>query len=119
MQPFPNIRRLWRSRGDFAAMIEFARDRWLEPFFGEESVLGYENPRVSELLGTMECTIDPDERDKLFGELNAIFRSEQPATYLFPMVYWFVTDRRVRGLHSPWRADPLVHIEHLWIEERP
>lgn len=113
----PSVRRLWRSGDEFEAMIEFVADGWLRQFFGEESVLGYRNARVADLLAELECTFDPNRRDELYATLTDIFRSEQPATFLLTMAYWFVTDRRVRGLSSPWRADPLVNMEHVWIEE--
>jgi hypothetical protein len=68
-------------------------------------------------LRALEETMDPAVRDSLYRELMPIFEAEQPATFLFRMVEYFVAHRRVHGLSSPWRADPLVNLEHLWIEE--
>ena len=110
------LRPRWRN-GDFEAIIAFVSQNRESSFFGEESRLGYENPLAAELLRALEETMDPAVRDSLYRELMPIFEAEQPATFLFRMVEYFVAHRRVHGLSSPWRADPLVNLEHLWIEE--
>lgn len=110
------LRPRWRA-GNFEAIIAFVSQNREFSFFGEDSRLGYENPRAAELLRALEETVDPDARDSLYRELMPIFEAEQPATFLFRMANYWVAHRRVRGLSSPWRADPLMNLEHLWIEE--
>ncbi len=69
------------------------------------------------LLDSAEVALDPDVRDRVYGELAEIFREEVPVTFLFPDVKTWVAHRRVRGLSNPWRVDPLAHMDELWIEE--
>ena len=87
--------------------------------FGEDSWLGYRNPRIPGLLDTLEVSIDPVERGLIYGQLSSIFQEDLPATLLYPLVGTFVAHRRVRGLKSPYRADPVMHMEELWIEDEP
>jgi peptide/nickel transport system substrate-binding protein len=112
------LRPRWRA-GDFEAIIAFVNKRQEFVFFGEKSLLGYDNARAAELLSVLEETVDPAVRDSLYRELMPIFQAEQPATFLFRMAYYFVAHRRVRGLSSPWGADPLTNLEHLSLEEEP
>lgn len=87
--------------------------------FGEDSWLGYRNPGIPGLLDTLEVSVDPVERDIIYGELSSIFQEDLPATFLYPLVETFVAHRRVRGLSSPFRADPVMHLEELWLEDEP
>ena len=86
-------------------------------YFGEESVLGYEHPTVTRLLNQAEATLSPVEIDRIYGELMPIFLDDQPMTGLYPDVRTTVAHRRVRGLSSPYRAEPVWHVDELWIEE--
>ena len=45
--------------------------------------------------------------------------TEQPITTLYPWTAAFVAHRRLRGLRSPYRADAVVIMDELWIEEEP
>ena len=47
----------------------------------------------------------------------SIFQAELPFTYLVLDVETYVAHRRIKGLSSPWRADPVWFMEHLWLEE--
>lgn len=88
-----------------------------EEFFGDQSPIGYANPRVSELLAAARVAMNLDERDQIYRELGEIFRNEVPVTFLFPRVIFVVAHRRIRGLESPYRADPIWMMEHLWLED--
>ena len=46
-----------------------------------------------------------------------ILQEELPMTFLYPWVQATVAHRRVRGLHSHHRVDPLIHMEELGLEE--
>jgi peptide/nickel transport system substrate-binding protein len=89
------------------------------PFFGEESFIGYANRDVIALLNELLSTIDPNEVDRIHLQLAPIFEADLPVTFLFPGVQTAVAARRVRGLSSPFRADPLRYMDELWIEEEP
>jgi peptide/nickel transport system substrate-binding protein len=86
-------------------------------FFGEESVLGYAHPTVARLLGEADATLSPVEIDRIYAELMPIFLEDQPMIGLYPDVRTTVAHRRVRGLSSPYRAEPVWHVDDLWIEE--
>ena len=86
-------------------------------FFGEASVVGYANRDVIALLNELTSTIDIVEIDRIHRELVPFFEAELPVTYLYPRVRTSVGTRRVRGLSSPYRADPVRYMDELWLEE--
>jgi hypothetical protein len=47
----------------------------------------------------------------------AIFQHDVPITILYPFEELSVAHRRLQGLSTPWRTDPVVHMEELWIED--
>ncbi len=111
------------ASGDFDAVIEYL---WAEPgsglhsldaLLGEESSTGYRNPRVAELIDQLEQTLDPDVIDAIYAELSEIIRADVPMTYLTMNVETYVAHRRIKGLSTPFRANPVWNAEHLWIEE--
>ena len=86
-------------------------------FFGKDSPIGYRNARVTQLLDAAQNTQNPDEMDEIFRGLMTIFREDLPFTYLVLDVETYVAHRRVKGLSTPFRANPLMFEEHLWIED--
>jgi ABC-type transport system substrate-binding protein len=84
---------------------------------GKDSPLGFDNDRVVELLAASEKTMVPDERDAAYREIMPIIQEEQPWTYLVLNVITYVAHRRVKGLSTPFRANPVWNAEFLWIEE--
>jgi peptide/nickel transport system substrate-binding protein len=86
-------------------------------YFGDESVLGYHNPTVSRLLSEAETTLSPVELDRIYAELMPIFLDDQPMTVLFPEVRTTVAHRSVRGLSSPYGAEPTWHAGELWLQD--
>ena len=87
-------------------------------FFGDDSYLGYESPRVAGLLEAIVETGNPREKDALFESLWPIFQEDVPLTILYPVTSTHVVRRRIRGLSSPFRGDPVWYMEHLWIDNR-
>ena len=85
--------------------------------FGEDSPFGYHNPEMIRLLNLAKDTIDPDERDRIYQEIMPIFSADLPITLLLPRVQTYIVHRRIKGLSSPYRADPVWFMEDLWIEE--
>jgi peptide/nickel transport system substrate-binding protein len=87
--------------------------------FEEDSPIGYSNPRVGSLLRQKGLMFDRAEVDSIYRELWPIFQADLPVTFLFPIVRTTIAHRRVRGLASPSRIDPALHIEQLWLEDEP
>lgn len=86
-------------------------------FCGEDSPLGFYKPQIIKRLDTIKNTMKRDEIDAVFRELRPIFQAELPWTFLTFDVETYVTHRRIQGLSTPFRANPVFHLEHLWIEE--
>jgi peptide/nickel transport system substrate-binding protein len=89
----------------------------VKKLIGKDSLLGFDNDRVVELLATSENTMIPDERDAAYRQIMPIIQEEQPWTYLVLNVITYVAHRRVKGLSTPFRANPVWNAEFLWIEE--
>lgn len=107
------------SEGDFEAALFDIKEsnRWL--IFGSQSVIGYDNPVLASLEAKSRTTLYPDDLDRLYADAWDTFRADLPVTFLQPMVSWTAAHRRLRGLVSPWRADPGWHMGSLWIEDDP
>ena len=97
-----------------AALVPYQRGGTL---FGERSWVGYTNAAAASLIDRFEATLDPDIRDAILRDLTMICRADVPVTFLCPWVGTTVVDRRVRGLTSLWGADPVQHMEDLWLED--
>lgn len=85
--------------------------------FGPDSPIGYRNSRVWALLEAARRTFHPDSLDAIYRELMPIFQAEIPMTFLHPGVLHVAARRHVTGLSSPYRAEPTVWMEHLWLED--
>lgn len=94
---------------------ELLRDDW----FGNGSPTGYTNERIARLLQELTMEPDAEARHGLYARINEILREDAPVTFLFPWVETYAAHRRIRGLRTPDRAQPLAHMEHLWIEDEP
>ncbi len=105
------------AAGEFeAAMTSFTLPSgWHH--LGEGPPLGYENAEVVNLKDQAELTVDPDAKDRVYQELMEIFRADMPVTVLFPRMRTTVAHRRIQGLSSPWRADPVRYMDDLWLED--
>jgi peptide/nickel transport system substrate-binding protein len=114
-----NLLRKRITSGQFQAAINsfFQGINQLLQWFGEDSPLGYNNPRVIQLLEENKKTADPEEVNRIFGEIMPLMAQDLPLTFLFPQIHSCVVHKRIKGLSSPYRAYPLAHMEHLWIEE--
>ena len=75
---------------------------------------------VEDVERTIAATreMDRDARAKWFDQLGEVLRQDLPFTLLQPMVTWTAADRRLRGLSSPWRADPIWYMDSLRWDER-
>jgi len=109
--------------GEFEAVFSWFRGYetpWLRRFgLGAGEPVGYRNPRLLELIDRASRTWVPAEEDSLYGEIAEIFRADVPVTFLHPGIGLTVAHERLRGLSSPWRVDPVAHMDELWIDEGP
>ena len=88
----------------------------LERFLGEQSPTGYGNPQLTKLLERLRTTADPEAVDQAHREMSDLLRRDQPVAILYCPNWNFAVHRRVKGLSSPWRADPLRFTDDLWLE---
>jgi peptide/nickel transport system substrate-binding protein len=103
--------------GDFEAAIYDITYLTHRMFFGENSPIGYIKPSVIESLHKAMGSMDPDEEDRNYRELMLTFKEDLPVTFLYPHVSTTIIHRRIRGLSSPFRDDPVWYMEDLWIED--
>ncbi len=82
-------------------------------YFGMNSRIGYHNAEAARLLQSAASAFDPSNVDSLYRELMPIFQEDLPVTFLYPLVRTTVAHRRVRGLGSPYRDDPLWYSAEL------
>ena len=57
--------------------------------------------------------MDLRERDRIYRDLAEIFHTEMPATFLYPKVDWYASNRRLRGIGS---GDLMMRADRLWVE---
>jgi len=92
-------------------------DAGLDILFGENSLIGYGNPQVGELVSDALEATTPEALDVIYQELAPIIREEQPVTFLVLGTEIYVAHKRVNGLGSPFRANPIRNAGHFWIED--
>ncbi len=83
---------------------------------GEGGPVQYANPRVSALLREAGVIKEAEALDAVFREIGRIIHEENPVTVLYPNVWNWVVNDRVKGLESWHRYDPLWYIEDVWVE---
>jgi peptide/nickel transport system substrate-binding protein len=108
------LHRRYRA-GDFDAVIHVFNN-----FPGTTtsySSIGYDNPRIFHLHKMAETTMDLDHLDKIYREIMEIHEKDIPITFLFHVVNSIVARKSIKGLSTPFRADPILSMEHLWIEK--
>ena len=103
--------------GDFEAAFGNYGHEWMRRYFGQDYPLGYKNAEVVRLIDRLQATVHPDAKDRIYGELMEIFRADLPVTFLFSRAITHVVHRRIQGLRSPYRTDPVWYMEELWIED--
>ena len=85
-------------------------------WFGPQGPLGYRNMEVVQLLQSVKETMDRAQLDSLYGRLTSLIQRDIPVTFLFAEAQSYAVPRWLRGLESPYRADPIQFVERLWIE---
>lgn len=113
------LRDRYIGTGNFQAAITlFPFEAQDAHYFGDKSVMGYRNPQAIALINKSAQTMNPDEYDRLYRDLWPIFQADMPATFLFHASYATLADRHIRGLSTPWHADPVQYMDDLWREDR-
>jgi len=92
-------------------------DMGLEVMMGENSAIGFHNPRATELVNAALEATNLETLGAIYRELAPIVQDEQPFTFLTFGVETYIVHRRVKGLSTPFRANPIWGAGHLWIEE--
>jgi peptide/nickel transport system substrate-binding protein len=102
--------------GEFAAMFGTVYDGDLEMDLRR---IGYDNPSFFGLLDKARSVFDPEEKERVHGELTRIFSADTPLTFLSPLTSTTIADRRIRGLEgSPYRGDLTQCMGELWLEDQ-
>jgi len=103
--------------GQFEAALTLFAARFLARYFGKDAPAGYRSPELVKLLDQMIGTPDPNSTDHIYRALTEILRADLPVTSLVPRTGTFFVHRRIQGLSSPGRADPVRFMEDLWLED--
>jgi peptide/nickel transport system substrate-binding protein len=111
---FMPLHRRYRA-GDFEAAIHVF-DNFPGITTGYSSI-GYDNPRVFQLHKIAETTIDLDKLDHIYKEIMEIHRKDVPLTFLYHVVNSTIARKSIKGLSTPFYADPVLCMEHLWIDK--
>jgi peptide/nickel transport system substrate-binding protein len=102
--------------GEFEAIIKDCYDGDLEMDLRRT---GYDNPSFFGLLDKTRSIFDPEEKERVHGELARIFSADIPLTFLSPLTYTTIANRRIRGLEgSPYRGDLTQCMGELWLEDQ-
>lgn len=111
--------------GDFVLSMSYL---WVSPddpdaglavLIGPESPLHYDNPEAVALVEAALAARTPEALDSIYRELAPIIQTDQPFTFLTFGTEMYIAHRRVRGLSSPFRGNPIWAAGHLWLEESP
>lgn len=109
--------------GDFVLSMSYL---WVSPddpdaglaiVIGPDSPLHYDNPAAVALVRAALAATTPEALDSVYRELAPIIQADQPFTFLTFGTEMYLAHRRVRGLQSPFRGNPLWAASHLWIED--
>jgi hypothetical protein len=80
--------------------------------------IGYDNPSFFGLFDKTRSIFDPEEKERVHGELTRIFSADIPFTFLSPSMNTTIANRRIRGLDgSPYRGDLTQCMGELWLED--
>lgn len=113
---------MWKrlDAGDFQAAFMTQQQRPHDArkrYLGRDNPTGYRNPEAIRLIDQAVDTGDPDELDRIYRALTEILRADLPVTRLVPRTRTWFVHRRVRGLSTPFHADPDTYMEDLWLEK--
>ncbi|MEX2526562.1 MAG: peptide ABC transporter substrate-binding protein [Gemmatimonadota bacterium] len=104
--------------GEFEAAFDlFNRIEAPLRLWSDGSPMGYHDPELTEILAAADTLLDSAVRDSLYRRAWPILTRDLPVLFLAPQIQHFAIHRRVRGLSSPYRADPYMSLGHAWLED--
>jgi peptide/nickel transport system substrate-binding protein len=109
--------------GDFEAAFHSQRNNWGLGLWAESpegNAWGYFDARLTDLYRQarqVENRLGGPVEDSLYLEMARIFRRDQPLTFVLPEIRFAVAHKRIQGLRSPDRYDPLLGMLYAWVEE--
>jgi len=101
--------------GRFEAIVSFLVQGALERRWAG---VGYRNPQLKRLLEVERTTADPEAVDQAYREMTDLLRRDQPVAFLFRFATPYIVHQRVKGLSAPFRTNPLLITEDLWLEKK-
>lgn len=113
------------KRGDFDIALSYVwispddPDMGLEVMMGKNSAIGFQNAVAAKLVDDAMKAKDLKSLGSIYRELAPVVQKEQPFTFLTFGVEAYAAHRRVKGLSSPFRANPVWNAGYLWMEEEP
>jgi len=90
-------------------------DAGLAMLIAEDSPLHYDNADAVALVQAALRATTPGSLDSIYAELAPIIQADQPFTFLTFGTEMYIANRRVKGLSSPFRANPIWAAGHLRI----
>ena len=103
--------------GEFDAVLRPIPAGGWQRLFGAESLLGYRNARVAQLIDRLPFATSEDDEEAIDVEMTRIFQADVPATILFTRVDTTLASRRIHGLSSPWKINPIWAIDELSLDD--
>jgi peptide/nickel transport system substrate-binding protein len=105
-------------KGDFESILYVFKPIIQGNIFGKNyPPMGYQNARIVELFKAARDAWGPAEQDVIYKEIWAIYQKDHPVTFIRPQLWTYLAHKRVKGLRNLDRANPLLQMRHLWIEE--
>jgi len=86
---------------------------------GQFNFIGYNNPKVDQLLERGRLELDPDKRMKIYHEFAATLLEDSPIVYLFAGYGLPAIHKRVKGIDTPAPPAGIGHNSYEWYIPAP
>ena len=86
---------------------------------GQFNFIGYNNPKVDQLLERGRLELDPDKRMKIYHEFAATLLEDSPIVYLFAGYGLPAIHKRVKGIDNPAPPAGIGHNSYEWYIPAP
>lgn len=97
-----------------AALLQMPMSgEWAGRSFFDQETPDPASRRIRALLQEAREAMDPVEQDRVLRESWPVFQAQLPVLFLSPLVRTTIAHRRVQGLSTPYRVDPVVHMEEI------
>ena len=81
---------------------------------GQFNFVGYENPRVDELLELGRRELDNDKREEIYHEFSKLLLEDSPIVYLYAGYGLSAINKRVQGLKKPAPPAGIYQNSYEW-----